>query len=269
MNIPPEFEGDKDNRTGCASLTRLFTSMEMIRKRSMSHNLVFELVSSFGQVPGKIPHLSGYKQLPISFALSLISNQLQQVSNNQLQDWISVHRWLCHASICQPLILEHQDILTPPIFYLVPCLTIGVVWIGSLDIRAMDTHGVVVIAFLDYVDHITITGTDKKDKSHLCSTSHLIRHQLWLELSSLQNLDCGPWLYIRDFNAVPFGGTCTSSMSTHVANCYERHRNIASLSLADRPLSHPPPLNLGPMMVTSCKESSSSAPFESHHGIPI
>ncbi|MCI25635.1 hypothetical protein A2U01_0046826, partial [Trifolium medium] len=33
------------------------------------------------------------------------------MSNNQLQDWTSVHRWLCHASFCQPLILEHQDIL--------------------------------------------------------------------------------------------------------------------------------------------------------------
>ncbi|KAK2386824.1 histone H4 [Trifolium repens] len=36
---------------------------------------------------------------------------------------------------------------------------------------------------------------------HLCST-HLIRRQLWLELSSLQNPDLDPWLYIGDFNAV-------------------------------------------------------------------
>ncbi|MCI11377.1 histone H4-like, partial [Trifolium medium] len=35
---------------------------------------------------------------------------------------------------------------------------------------------------------------DKKEKSHLCSTSHLISRQSWLELSSLQNPDRGPWL---------------------------------------------------------------------------
>ncbi|GAU13422.1 hypothetical protein TSUD_127180 [Trifolium subterraneum] len=51
-------------------------------------------------------------------------------------------------------------------------------------------------------------------------------------------------------------------MSTHVANCHEQHRNVAGLSLADCPLSHPSPLNLGPMMVTSCKPS---AILESQH----